>query len=199
MRIGNMYFQCTKRDSWYCLSNHIKTFNEEKECIGWNYQYKLPTLFVWSKYKCTGNMVNMEIKNFLESSTIHGLTYISTTSKYVRLLWTIVVIIGFTTAGVIIYQSFETWADTPISATTETRSIREITFPKVTVCPPKGTYTSLNFDLKNVENRTEIERENSIELKEYAFKQLYDEMFRRVMKNLTKAKSVKSLFTVNFA
>ena len=144
-------------------------------------------------------MVNMEIKNFLESSTIHGLTYISTTSKYVRLLWTIVVIIGFTTAGVIIYQSFETWADTPISATTETRSIREITFPKVTVCPPKGTYTSLNFDLKNVENRTEIERENSIELKEYAFKQLYDEMFRRVMKNLTKAKSVKSLFTVNFA
>ena len=126
------------------------------------------------------------LKNYLESSTIHGLTYISTTSKYVRVFWIMFIIAGFTAAGAIIYQSFETWADTPISTTTETRSIREITFPKVTVCPPKGTYTSLNFDLKNVENRTDLERENSIELKEYAFKQLYDEMFRRVMKNLTK-------------
>ena len=128
----------------------------------------------------------MEIKNFLESSTIHGLTYISTTSKYVRLLWTIVVIIGFTTAGVIIYQSFQSWAETPISTTTATQSIREITFPKVTVCPPKGTYTSLNFDLKSIENRTDLERENSVELKEYAFELLYDELFRRVMNNLTK-------------
>ena len=128
----------------------------------------------------------MEIKNFLESSTIHGLTYISTTSKYVRLLWTIVVIIGFTTAGVIIYQSFETWAETPISTTTETRSIREITFPKVTVCPPKGTYTSLNYDLMNVHDRNTLEKENSIELKEFAFVLLYDEIFRRVIKNLTK-------------
>ena len=127
----------------------------------------------------------MEVKNFLESSTIHGLTYISTTSKYVRLLWTIVVIIGFTTAGIIIYQSFETWAETPISTTTETRSIREITFPKVTVCPPKGTYTSLNYDLMNIDNRT-LEKENSIELKEFAFVLLYDEIFRRVTKNLTK-------------
>ena len=128
----------------------------------------------------------MDIKNFLESSTIHGLTYISTTRKYVRLLWTIVVIIGFTTAGVIIYQSFETWAETPISTTTETRSIREITFPKVTVCPPKGTYIILNIGMVKADKKNPLKRENSVELKEYAFELLYDEIFRRVMKNLTK-------------
>ena len=127
----------------------------------------------------------LNLRNFLESSTIHGLTHISTTSKYVRVFWILVVIAGFTTAGVIIYQSFETWAETPISTTTETRSIREITFPKVTVCPPKGTYTSLNYDLMNIDNRT-LEKENSIELKEFAFVLLYDEIFRRVTKNLTK-------------
>ena len=128
----------------------------------------------------------MEIKNFLESSTIHGLTYISTTSKYVRLLWTIVVIIGFTVAGIIIYQSFETWADTPISTTTETRSIREITFPKVTVCPPKGTYTSLNIGMIKADRSNPLKRKYGVELKENAFVLLYDEIFRRVMKNLTK-------------
>ena len=32
------------------------------------------------------------IRNFLESSTIHGLSYISTTRKYVRVFWILVVI-----------------------------------------------------------------------------------------------------------
>ena len=39
------------------------------------------------------------IKEFLESTTIHGLTYISTTRKLVRLFWVIVVISGFSGAG----------------------------------------------------------------------------------------------------
>ena len=112
-------------------------------------------------------MVNL--RTFLESSTIHGLTYISTTSKYVRLLWTMVVIAGFTTAGVIIYQSFETWDETPISTTTETRSIRDITFPKVTVCPPKGTYTSLNIGMVKADRKNSLKKEYSVELKEYGF------------------------------
>ena len=32
--------------------------------------------------------------------------------------------------------------------------ITEITFPKVTVCPPKNTYTDLNYDLMMTENMT---------------------------------------------
>ena len=91
---------------------------------------------------------------FLESSTIHGLAYIATGRRYVRLFWILVVIGGFTGAGVIIYQSFESWAESPVKTTIETLPITEITFPKVTVCPPKNTFTDLNYDLMMTENMT---------------------------------------------
>ena len=90
--------------------------------------------------------------NFLESSTIHGLSYISTTRKYVRLFWILVVITGFTGAGVLIYQSFQAWEDSPVSTTIETLPIAEITLPKVTVCPPKNTFTNLNYDIMMAKN-----------------------------------------------
>ena len=94
------------------------------------------------------------IRSFLESSTIHGLAYISTGRKYVRLFWILVVIAGFTGAGVIIHQSFQSWDESPVKTTIETHPIAEITFPKVTVCPPKNTYTDLNYDLMMAENMT---------------------------------------------
>ena len=89
------------------------------------------------------------LRTFLESSTIHALGYISTTRKLERLFWIVVVILGFTGAGVIIYQSFQDWQDNPITTTIETRPIREITYPKVTVCPPKNTYTDLKGPFTN--------------------------------------------------
>ena len=78
-------------------------------------------------------------KTFLESSTIHGLGYIATTGRYVKLFWVLVVLSGFTGAGVLIYQSFNDWAENPVTTTIETRPITEMKFPKVTVCPPKNT------------------------------------------------------------
>ena len=92
------------------------------------------------------------IKNFLESTTIHGLNYISTTRKLVRLFWIIVVIGGFTGAGILIHTAFQSWADSPVKTTEETLPITDIIFPKVTVCPPKNTYTDLNYDLMMTEN-----------------------------------------------
>jgi len=86
-------------------------------------------------------------KLFLESSTIHGLTYISTMRRLTRLFWILVVLGGFSCALYLIHESFNSWADSPITTTIETLPIRKITFPKVTVCPPKDTYTDLNYDL----------------------------------------------------
>ena len=51
-----------------------------------------------------------EVRTFLDSSTIHGLAYISSTRKFFRVIWVLVVIGGFTGAGVLIYQSFDSWA-----------------------------------------------------------------------------------------
>ena len=89
----------------------------------------------------------MVLKEFLESSTIHGLVYISTTKRLTRLFWILVVLSGFSFAGFLIFQSFQNWSESPIKTTVETRSIAGITFPKVLVCPPKGTFTDLNYDL----------------------------------------------------
>ena len=109
-------------------------------------------------------------RNFLESSTIHGLTYISTTTKIVRIFWILVVIGGFTGAGILIYQSFESWDESPIKTTIETLPIADVPFPKVTVCPPKGTYTNLNYDLLKAGN---IMVDNSTAFSFFIFYYLY--------------------------
>ena len=122
------------------------------------------------------------IRTFLESSTIHGLTYISTTRKFARIFWIIIVIAGFSSAFYLINSSFNSWDESPIKTTIETMAISDITLPKVTVCPPKNTFTDLNYDLMMAENlnlTTEIQKE----LKEYSSHALniaYTERIRRV-------------------
>ena len=94
------------------------------------------------------------VKEFLESSTIHGLVYISTTKRLVRLLWLCVVISGFMGAGVLIHQSFSSWTASPVSTTIEVLPITDLDLPNVTVCPPKNTFITLNPDLVMARNVT---------------------------------------------
>ena len=94
------------------------------------------------------------IKEFLESSTIHGLVYISTNQRCTRLLWILVVFIGFSGSGYMISESFSAWATSPVSTTIETLSISELDFPNVTVCPPMNSFTSLLPDLVMARNMT---------------------------------------------
>ena len=127
-----------------------------------------------------------EVRHFLESSTIHGLAYISTISRCsLKFFWTLVVIAGFTGAGVLIYQSFEDWSDNPIKTTIETRPITEITFPKVTVCPPQNTFTDLNFDLVNTDNITHLNESTRNNLILYAVELLHDHVFDTLMENIS--------------
>ena len=98
--------------------------------------------------------MNYYLEQFLESSTIHGLVYISTSRKFIRLFWILVVITGFSIASFLIKDAFDNWRESPIKTTIETRPIEELDFPKVTVCPPKNTFTDLNYDLMLLENKT---------------------------------------------
>merc|ERR1711978_740796 len=75
-------------------------------------------------------------------------------SKQIKLFWIFVVFFGFTTASIIIYQSFQNWGVNPITTTIETLPISKIILPKVTVCPPKNTFTKLNHNLMMLENIT---------------------------------------------
>ena len=109
-----------------------------------------------------------------------------------RLFWILVIIGGFIGAGYIIYTSFQSWADSPVKTTIETHPITEITFPKVTVCPPKNTFTDLNYDLMMAENMT-LDNDtknklvnNTIDVLYNAYTHnTYDTFYKMVMKNLS--------------
>ena len=128
-------------------------------------------------------MENM--KFFLETSSIHGLTFISTTRNYWRLFWILVVILGFIGASVMIYQSFQAWDESPVTTTIETLPIEKIAFPKVTVCPPKNTYTDLNYDLIRTES-VDLEHETRVELTNLAMNLLQNHLNVEILKNLSK-------------
>ena len=87
------------------------------------------------------------LTSFLENSSIHGLGFISQTRAFARVFWVIVVICGFTLASQIIMANFQDWAEHPETTTIETLPIEMAPFPRVTVCPPKNTFTNLNYDL----------------------------------------------------
>ena len=127
-------------------------------------------------------------KEFLKSSTIHGLTYISTNKNpLMKFLWIIIVVTGFCIASMLINSSFSDWAESPISTTTETFSISNSIFPKITVCPPKGKSTSLNYDLVKAENQTltKTTRNKMTELTKILFQ---DGLFFQVAANATSFK-----------
>ena len=69
-------------------------------------------------------------RNYLEYSSIHGVVYISTTRRLVKLFWVLIVFAGFIGAGVLIQQSVQGWRDSPIKTTIETRPISELKIPK---------------------------------------------------------------------
>ena len=125
-----------------------------------------------------------DLRSFLESSTIHGLTYISTTGKYVRLFWIFVVFIGFSVASFLIYQSFQSWEESPVKTTIETLPIAKITLPKVTVCPPKNTYTNLNYDLLMLKDMA-LDNDSRNELTQYAVGLIQDHVYNDIMTNIS--------------
>ena len=86
--------------------------------------------------------------DFLETSTIHGLAYISNVpSKTGKALWLTIVIAGFCTAGYLISDSFKEWDETPIDTSISTHPIATLPLPFVTICPPDHSNTALNLDL----------------------------------------------------
>ena len=70
------------------------------------------------------------LKEFLETSTIHGLYYVGTATKSIKLFWIFVVTVCFSVASYMIYQSFQNWAESPVATTIETLPIEDFHVPK---------------------------------------------------------------------
>ena len=68
-------------------------------------------------------------------------------------LWIFLVFLSFLTAGYLINDSFTSWAISPTISSVKTFPISAVQFPEVTVCPPRGTNTALNYDLRRAQHK----------------------------------------------
>ena len=94
------------------------------------------------------------VTEFLEKSTIHGLVYISNApSKSWKMFWFLVVVAGFSAAIYLINDSYADWQASPIATSTSIQPIADLDFPTITVCPPKGSNTALNYDLTRLKGQ----------------------------------------------
>ena len=125
------------------------------------------------------------MKTFLDSSTIHGLYYISSTKRWSRFFWIFVVIGGFLGAGYLIYESFDNWEQSPISTTLETLPISKITFPNVTVCPPKNLFLNLNYDILQSE-KVKLNNDKRENLIKDSLGIYQEQFYKEMMRNLSK-------------
>ena len=66
--------------------------------------------------------------------------------------WTVIVCLGFIGAGGLIKGSYDKWHESPIATTITTLPLADLDFPQVTVCPPKGSHSALNYDLMKAGN-----------------------------------------------
>ena len=109
-----------------------------------------------------------EFTHYLESATVHGLSYIASTKRFIRLFWICVVLFGFTTAFYLIHDAFNSWKQSPISTTIETLPISQITLPNITVCPRKNSVLNMNLDIMEASGKRLDERARK-ELLLYAY------------------------------
>ena len=125
------------------------------------------------------------LRKFLESSTIHGLSYISTEkvsfsyfssllhlyiqTRSAKILWLIVVCLGFIGAGILIGKSYKDWQENPIATSITTHPIDDLDFPVVTICPPKSSNTALYHDLAKAGNGSLSEKDKTT-LRDSAYK-----------------------------
>ena len=137
------------------------------------------------------------LKEFLETSTIHGLAYISTApSKLSKAFWLLVVIFGFSTAFYLINNSYTEWEASPIATSISTHPISELDFPTITVCAPEGSNTALNYDLARARNITlnETDRERLINLTKEMLIDKPSSDFVKLARALANEKNILELF-----
>ena len=70
------------------------------------------------------------LQEFLETSTIHGLYYVGTAQKSMKIFWILVVTVCFFVASILIIESFNKWTESPVATTIETLPIKDFHAPK---------------------------------------------------------------------
>ena len=136
------------------------------------------------------------LRDFLESSTIHGLVHISTAkSRTARVAWVAIVVACFSTAIYMINDSYKEWQESPVSTTITTHPITELEFPTVTVCPPRGSNTALNHLLEKVKdvNFTKEERTELLSIAKEVFLEIPNKRHAKVIKDFLSSENLEKI------
>ena len=142
------------------------------------------------------NVASTSFREFLESSTIHGLVHISTAkSRAARAVWVAIVVACFAFAIHMITSSYKEWQESPVSTTITTHPITELEFPTVTVCPPRGSNTALNHLLEKVKdvNFTQGERQELLEVSKEVFLEIPNKKYAKQMTELLSFENIRSI------
>ena len=133
------------------------------------------------------------LKEFLESTTIHGLYYISTCkSRIAKAGWLLVVVMGFAASTVLIHSSFSEWAKSPVATTITPHPVGDMAFPDVTICPPKGLNGALKYDLMKLANMTlSSEKKDNLIL---IAAQIFNDEGAKVIRDLVGERNIESLY-----
>lgn len=87
-------------------------------------------------------MVNI-FRDYCSNSTIHGLQYLGEIGRpfWERIFWIFVIIASIYACSDLIYKTWRKWNDTPVivSFSEKSKSVWEIPFPAVTICPETKT------------------------------------------------------------
>ena len=68
-----------------------------------------------------------KIRDFLESSTIHGLGHISTGKNVlIRCIWGMIVVACFSAGIYMIESAVESWVDNPVVTSVDTKAIEQV-------------------------------------------------------------------------
>ena len=141
-------------------------------------------------------MVVAAIRDFLESSTIHGLVHISTAKSLItRTTWVAIVVACFGSAIWIIRDSYKDWQESPVSTTITTHPITDLEFPAVTVCPPRKSNTAVNHLLTKINdaNFTDLERQDLRNSLKQVFLQMPSEKYASQVTELLSAENFSSI------
>ena len=108
----------------------------------------------------------------MEASSLAGLSFISSSkSVWARLTWITAFLLSLFLAVYQIDSTFKTWDQNPVSTDIEVLPISGMKLPGITVCPPKGSHTGLNYDLIRAKNITLTTKDRQ-EMINYAVDQL---------------------------
>ena len=141
-------------------------------------------------------MTTASFREFLESSTIHGLVHTSTAkSRAARALWAVIVVACFTIAINMITSSYKEWQESPVSTTITTYPITDLKFPTVTVCPPRGSNTALNHPLERVKevNFDKKEKQELLDISKEVFLEIPSKRQGELFNKLLTTDNIRSI------